>query len=345
MLNKMALIAEETLKQRKMDVDEEQRIALAKKGQSPKYLLISPIQHSAQDLELFDFKHGDAFHAVRVKGHPLLPPDDSPALFAGPAAYNSHFSDQRGVIITFDADEPDSIIRESLQNLVKHPDVVGLPIVAARVNYESGEVTIIPHEFQRDPELEQEMTMVKRKPSPLDSNTLVFICSDSRVHPPRTQLGLPMAVQVLGGYIPPYTGKDDETSQLDRFFEQWLTSDPKSKKALIVMHGSFSDEHGSVCGAANASLNPHDVDGKYLRTMIAAIANDSGKFEKQPPRDADERVLGLAKAIEHNLFTYPSVARFRDDGRLTKDFVNTILMETVTNLLRFPDELSKTSLE
>ncbi|MBE0525379.1 MAG: hypothetical protein IH631_00450, partial [Candidatus Thorarchaeota archaeon] len=206
MINKLVEIAEKLSEERKKDSEFLDRIGKAAHEQAPRFLIISPIRRSSQDLQLFNMKMGDVFHATRVSNKPLLPPNESPILFAGPAAFNREFPEKRAVILTFDIEEPEAIIRESLENLILHPDLEGLPIIVFRADYEQGRVRIVPHGKGRDYEDENRLISQVNRPDELDTHTLVLICSDSRIDPPVTPRGLPMAIRTLGGYIPQYTG-------------------------------------------------------------------------------------------------------------------------------------------
>ncbi|TFH04376.1 MAG: hypothetical protein E4H14_14885 [Candidatus Thorarchaeota archaeon] len=335
MINKLVEMAENLSKERKKDPELSARMDIAAQGQAPRFLMISPIRRSSQDLQLFKMKMGDVFHGTRVSNEPLLSPTQSPVLFAGPASYNREFPEKRGVILTFDQDEPEEIIKKSLENISLHPDLGGLPIIVFRVDYEQGRVRIVAHGKGRNYEAENWLLSRVIRPDPLDSNTLVLICSDSRVHPPVTPQGLPMAIQTLGGYIPKYTGSDDETLQLNTFFEKWLSRDRSTQNILVVAHGNFEGE-GPSCVAGEASLKPDNISNKILHSVITELENAAKPFESIPANTAEDRVKSLSFAIRNNLFTYPAVIAIADSK--SPDFVKILLMDTVSNVLKPTDD-------
>jgi carbonic anhydrase len=329
MINKLVEMAGKLSEERKKDPEFSARMDEAVQGQSPRFLMISQIRRSSQDLQLFDMKMGDVFHGTRVSNRPLLSPSQSQTLFAGPASYNQGFPEKRGVILTFDLEESEEIIRESLENVTKHPDLDELPIIAFRVDYESGRARVIAHGKGRDYEAENWLLSRSERPDELDTATLVLICSDSRVHPPVTPRGLPMAIQTLGGYIPKYSGLDDETLQLNEFFEDWLSqeSDPH---ILVVAHGNFEDE-GPSCGAGTASLNPANISNKILHAVISELANAAEPFESVPAITPEDRVKSLSSAVHENLRSYPAINAIIDSK--SSEFIKTLLMDTVSNIL------------
>lgn len=335
MINKLLEISEKLSQERKKDPELLARIGKAVHEQAPRFLMISPIRRSSQDLQLFNMKMGDAFHATRVSDKPLLPPNQSPILFAGPAAYNQEFPEKRGVILTFDIEEPEAIIRESLENLRLHPDLEGLPIIVFRADYEQGRVRIVPHGKGRDFEDENRLISQVKQPDELDTHTLVLICSDSRVDPPVTPRGLPMAIRSLGGYIPQFTGLEDETLYLNNFFEDWLSQKESNQQILVIAHGNFEGE-GPSCGAGTASLNPSDISNKILRSVINELENAAKSFEPVPANTPEDRVKSLALAIHQNLLTYPAVNT--NPISKTSEFIRTLLMDTVSNVLTTSDD-------
>ena len=330
MINKLVEMAEKLSEERKKDPELSARMEVATQGQAPRFLMISPIRRSSQDLQLFNMKMGDVFHGTRVSNAPLLPPAQSPVLFAGPAAYNQGFPRKRGVILTFDQSEPESLIGESLENVVLHPDLEGLPIIVFLVDYERGRARIVAHGKGRNYEAENWLLSRIERPDPLDTNTLVLICSDSRVHPPVTPQGLPMAIQTLGGYLPEYTGTEDETQQLDKFFEDWLSQKEGTQHILVVAHGNFEGE-GPSCGAGQASLNPQDIPNDLLRSVIVELEDAAKPFEIVPANTAEDRVKSLSSAIRKNLLTYPAVSAIAE--LKSPNFIEVLLMDTVSNVL------------
>jgi carbonic anhydrase len=330
MINKLVEIAVKRSEERKKDPELSARMDEAIQGQAPRFLMISPIKRSSQDLQLFDMKMGDVFHGTRVSNKPLLPPTQSPVLFAGPAAYNQEFPEKRGVILTFDQDEPEGIISESLENVALHPDLDELPIIVFRVDYEQGRARIVVHGKGRNYEAENWLLSRINRPDPLDSDTLVLICSDSRVHPPVTPKGLPMAIQTLGGYLPKYTGSNDETLQLNMFFENWLSRENGFQHIIVVAHGNFEGE-GPSCGASTASLEPEVIPNKILQSVILELENAARPFESNPVITPEDRVKSLSSAIRENLLTYPAVRTVTDSKPF--EFIKILLMDTVSNVL------------
>ncbi len=334
MINRIVELAEELSNERRKDPELVSRMEIAAHGQFPRFLLISPINRSSQDLQLFGMVMGDAFHGTRVPRMPLLPPDKAPFLFGGPAAYNRGFPNERGVILTFEQDEPEDVIRETLVNIVLHPDVKGIPILVFRVDYELGRARIIPHGKGRNYEAENHLIARLRRPDDLNADTLVLICSDSRVHPPETPNGVPMAIQTLAGYIPKYTGFDDETHQLNEFFTEWLSTMSSSRHILIVGHGNFEGE-GHSCGAALESLNPENVKNSFLRYVISELQVAATQFESHTSVNAEDRVRSLSLAIKEHLLSYPAVREFAETS--LSDFIDILLMDTVSNILSTAD--------
>ncbi|TFG32358.1 hypothetical protein EU528_03795 [Candidatus Thorarchaeota archaeon] len=335
MINKLVEMAEKLSEARKKDPEFSSRMDEAAQGQAPRFLMISPIKRSSQDLQLFNMKMGDVFHGTRVSNEPLLSPSQAPILFAGPASYNHEFPEKRGVILTFEQDEPEGIIKESLESVTLHPDLHGLPVIVFRVDYEQGRARIFAHGMGRNYESENWLLSRVQRPDELDTDTLVLICSDSRVHPPITPKGLPMAIQTLGGYLPKYTGFDDETLQLDNFFENWLSKENDSQHILIVAHGNFEGE-GPSCGAGTASLNSDTIPNEILRSVIVQLENAARPFESEPARTAEDRVKSLSSAIRKNLLTYPAVKAVVDSK--IPDFIKILLMDTISNVLSTTDD-------
>ncbi|TFG06386.1 hypothetical protein EU538_10350, partial [Candidatus Thorarchaeota archaeon] len=306
MINELAEMAEQILKQKMSDPALAERMNEAMQGQSPEYMLISPITHSLQDLDLLRLLQGDAFHGTRVPRFPLLPVQRSLFLYGGPVAYNSGFSKNRAIILTFEEDEAQSLIYESVRNLVRHPSAFGIPIVCLRVDYRNGTIQVAEHSGPRDGIVEDEMLSRAKKPKELDRAVLTTVCSDSRVSPPPTTTGLPMAIQSLGGHIPAYTAKKDETWQLDSFFKRWLDETSQNPRILIFAHGSF-DCDGPACGAGKACMTAENIRNPILGKVIRRLARDASALEDKLPENPEKRVQSLAEATRRNLFTYPSL--------------------------------------
>ncbi|MHA1862572.1 MAG: hypothetical protein ACTSWA_02295 [Candidatus Thorarchaeota archaeon] len=330
MTNRLVEMAEKLSEERKKDPELSARMKIAAQGQAPRFLMISPIRRSSQDLQLFNMKMGDVFHGTRVSNAPLLPPAQSPVLFAGPASFNQGFPGKRGIILTFENNESEAIIRESLENLMLHPDLGELPIIVFRTDYEQGRARIIAHGKGRDYEAENWLLSRIKRPDPLDTSSLVLICSDSRVHPPVTPEGLPMAIQTLGGYIPENTGANDETQQLSKFFEDWLSEKYRTKHIIVVAHGNFEGE-GPSCSAGEASLNPQEITNDLLHSIIVELEDAAKPFESVPAITPEDRVKSLSSAVRKNLLTYPAVKAYAE--LKTPDFIEVLLMDTVSNIL------------
>jgi len=335
MINNLLELASKLSEERKKDPELSARMDVAAQGQAPRFLMISSISRSSQDLQLFDMKMGDVFHGTRVSNEPLLSPAKSSVLFGGPASYNQDFPEKRGVILTFDNEEPEEIIKESLENVVLHPDLRGLPIIAFRVDYEQGRVRIVAHGKGRNYEAENWLLSRVERPDPLDIDTLILICSDSRVHPPVTPEGLPMAIRTLAGYLPKFTGSDDETLQLNKFFEDWLSREKSTQNILVIGHGNFEGD-GPSCGAALDSLKPDTISNNILHSVILELENAAKPFESEPPKSAEDRVKSLSLAIRSNLLTYPAFSNVSDSK--SPDFIKILLMDTISNVLTTSDD-------
>ncbi len=330
MINRIVEISEELSREGRKDPDLVSRMEIALQGQFPQFLMISPINRSSQDLQLFGMTMGDVFHGTRVPGMPLLTPERSRILYGGPIAYNHEFPDKRGVILTFEQDEHENVIKESLDNLVRHPDMKGIPIIVFRVDYEQGRARIVVHGKGRNYEAENRLLSRLRRPGSMDTSTLVLLCSDSRIRPPVTPEGVPLAIQTLGGYVPRYSGADDETLQLAGFLAEWLSPDAASREILIVAHGNFEGE-GPSCGAGRACLNPESVKNPFLRSVMTELQQAALPFEPHESKNAEERVKSLSLAIRENLLSYPAVQSFSESR--PAHFIDILLMDTVSNVL------------
>ena len=337
MINELVEKSKKMAEEYKKDPVLAARMDIAAQGQSPRFLIISPITRSSQDMQLLRMNMGDAFHATRVTGHPLLRPELSPTLFKGPASFNRDFPNQRGVIVTFEKDESVEVIRETIENISLHPDLSKLPIIAFQVDYDKGHAKLIAHGKGRNYEYENKLLARIKVPGELDNDLLILLCSDSRVSPPLSGKGLPLAIQTLGGYIPVFTGHEDETAQLNRFFETWLASSNDVKQVVIVAHGNFEGE-GPSCGAGTASLSPDSVENPLLKPSIEELDRVAREYELKPPGTPEERVKSLSKAIRANLLTYPAIA---DAQSIFKLAIDDLLMDTVTNTLFQNEEFSK----
>jgi len=329
----MTEISDKLERQRKDDPSLLVKMQVAAQGQDPRFFIISQIHRSTQDLKLLGLEQGDAFHGTRVSDCPLLSPNMSPVLFAGPAAFNGNLPQKDGVVITFDRDEPSERINESLVNLAEHPDLSEIPIIALSVDYEQGHAQAIGHSFHRNRAVEEMFVSRCVRPERCDDSVLVLLCSDSRVHPPSTPVGVPYAIQTLGAYVSKYTGANDETMQLNDFFSNWLSTDASEKRILIVEHGGFTQDE-PPCGAGQASLNPDRVKGEFLRPVIELLHREALRFEDGISKTVEDRVLAIGQATEHNLRNYPAIARAQEEGVSMESLFQIVTMDTVTGRLR-----------
>ncbi len=332
MIDKITELSAKKAEERKTDSSAAEKMKEAAKGQAPRFLVISPIHRSSQDLQVFQFGQGDAFHATRVGRCILPPPDDSPFLFAGPAAYNKHFPDKTGVILTFDVEESGEVVRKSIENAAQHQDLKDIPFLAFRIDYERGDARPIAHGFDRAYELENYILKRLSRPDLVDEDTLVVVCSDSRVVPPVTPNGVPMAIQTLGAHLPAYDEDLEELVQLDGFFEDWVSRESDERRIIVVVHGNFEGE-GSSCGAGEASLSPSTIDQDDLKPVIERIQLDASEIEELPAKTPEERVVSIGKVTLANLLTYPSLAAALKKGLLHRDFMRVLQMDTVTNVI------------
>ncbi|TFF91668.1 hypothetical protein EU546_08295, partial [Candidatus Thorarchaeota archaeon] len=289
MINEIVKLADEIFKEKLSDPTLVRRMDFAREGQSPEYMLISPIDRSLQDLELLSLLQGEAFHGSRVPGLPLLPVEKSLFLYGGPISYNSGFPKNRAIILTFDKDEDSSIINTSVKNLIQHPGARSVPVVCLRVDYDEGTARPLHHNGPRDLGVEAELLKGIKRPTPLDAKVLVTVCSDSRVRPPPTPSGLPMAIQSLGGHVPAYTGGPDETGQLDSFFREWFEVGSDDNRILVFGHGSFDCE-GPTCGAGKACMHAESIEDPILGRVIRRLDRDASALEDKRPETPESRV-------------------------------------------------------
>lgn len=331
-MNEITEKSKELAHARKADSLLAKKMEVAAQGQSPRFLIISPITRSSQDLQLLRLEQGDAFHGTRIPRRVLPPPDSSPVLFAGPAAYNSCFPEKRGVILTFESDESEDIINASVDHVKKHPDLKDLQTIVLQVNYAEGRARVYVHGAGRNYEAENWLLSRLTKPDNLDDDVLVIVCSDSRVQPPTTSRGVPMAIQTLGGHVSEFNSDSVETVLLDEFFSGWLSQRKKSRQIIIIAHGNF-EGHGPSCGAGTASLDASKVEGKYLKPIIEKIHIDASAFEETPAKDAEERVISLANATRKNLLTYPAIQAIIETDRLPTELISILQMDTVSNVV------------
>jgi hypothetical protein len=145
-----------------------------------------------------------------------------------------------------------------------------------------------------------------------------------------------MAIQTLGGYVPNFTGYDDETRQLNSFFESWFTDSDIQREILIVAHGNFEGE-GPSCGAATISLNPNEAPSNTLYAIVKDLHSAAQQFESDTPNTPEERVSSLCHATRQNLMSYPSISLAIQNGLLS---IDELFMDTVSNVL-YQDETTK----
>jgi hypothetical protein len=305
---------------------------LSTKTQVPEYLLISPIDRNGQDLELLGFDQGHAFCGSRIPGKSILDPEKFSFLVGAPAEYNHHFPFNKAVVLTFDWNEPMEIISTTIQNVAKIPQVQEVPIVALKVNYEDGLVEVVQHGGNRSEAIETELASKAVRPSAADRDVLVFTCSDSRIVPPRTTHGLSMNLRSIGGFVPTFSGSEDETAQFNSFLENWLLSKPKDRRMVLLAHGSH-DHGGAVCGGAKASLDPSGLHEGTLKSVVKTLQNEGLTHEAQPHNNPNTRALALDVAIKKNLLTYPAISKAVEAGFDAEKQIDIAFIDTVTGCI------------
>ena len=334
LIGKMIDLSKKTAEETKQDPRSAQKMATSSKGQAPRFLLVSPIHRGSQDTQLFGFGQGDAFHATRVSGFALPPPESSTYLYAAPVSYNRQFPDNDGVILTFDFEEPTDRVNETLENIAYHPDIFEIPLLVFRVDYTRGYARLVAHRFGRAYELENYLLSRVSRPDYLDEDTLVVICSDSRIEPPATPNGLPMAIKTLGGHVPPYDEGLEETGQLNEFFKVWLSEESDARRIIVVVHGSFEGA-GHPCGASEASLGTGEVSvsGRYLQPVIETLKREAMMHEKTLPQSPEDRVVSIGNVTLENIKTYPAIKEAGSHGTSRLEFSGILKMDTVTNII------------
>jgi carbonic anhydrase len=328
----MVRLSKKAAEQTKNNPESARRMASASEGQAPRFLLVSSISRGSQDRQLFGFNQGDAFHATRVSGFALPPPESSPYLLAAPAAYNRQFPDRAGVIITFDIEESGERVNETIENIALYPDLFEIPLLAFRVDYMRGYARLVAHRFGRAYELENYLLKRISHPDYLDEDTLVVICSDSRVEPPATTDGLPLAIRTLGAYVPAYDDSLEEAEQLNAFFKDWLSEESDARRIVVVVHGSFEGT-GHSCGAGEASLGMEEVSGSSLPLVIETLKREAMLQEKTPPQSPEERALSIGSATLKNIKTYPAIKEADARGISHLEFSGILKMDTATNVI------------
>ena len=121
---------------------------------------------------------------------------------------------------------------------------------------------------------------------------------------------------------------------MDNFFEDWLSQEERTRQIIVVAHGNFEGD-GPSCGAGTISLHLDDISNKTLRSIIVELDKAAKSFESVPPSTPEDRVKSLSSAIRQNLLTYPAI-NTNASSRLT-DFISTLLMDTVSNVLTTDD--------
>lgn len=332
MIRRLSKISENLVEERSNSTEGLKRMQEASCGQSPDLLIIPSIRRGMQDVQLLGIKQGEAFFATRIPKYPILASESSLIFVASPAAYNCKFPCNRGIVLSFELDESDELVRRSIEALSSYPGIGELPIAAFRVNYESGLGSIIAHERARHYGFENDLLSRFSAPEPLDDSLLVILCSDSRLQPPRTSKGASMSIRTLGGYVPPFSGRGDETNQLNDFLSNWFSSRPEEKRILVMAHGSFEGD-GPSCGAGTASLTPTEHPSNLLESAIHQIAKAAMQFEAAPAATPETRVLSIAKATKRNLFRYPALCSLAEQHIELEEIVDIALMDTVTNVI------------
>lgn len=307
------------------------RMEAAAKGQNPHILMISPVHKSGQDCSLLGLGQGDAFWATRLPKASLLGSEESSFLFGGPAAYFGHFSGTLIAAITFESDEPDDVIQESMSALtqnehLKKAHILGLQQDSTGSYRHVGEVKFTDRLLAS--------VLVRRNVTPpvIDEKVLVVLCSDSRLLPPCTSSGVPMVIRTLGGFIPACDDASRETRDLDDFLAGWLENDPSDKRIVVIAHGHTTNE-AAVCGAAKASLNPSELADGLLQAILQRIWDDAKRADWSHDATPYDRAIAIAKATRENLGTYTEIRELQRKRLLPSNFVQLAFMDTVTGLL------------
>ena len=89
-------------------------------------------------------------------------------------------------------------------------------------------------------------------------------------------------------------------------------------------------------GAGKASLMPNEITNEILRSVIVELDTAAKPFEPEPAATPEDRVKALSSAIERNLQSYPAVIAVI--GLKSSDFIRILLMDTVSNVLKQPED-------
>jgi carbonic anhydrase len=307
------------------------RMDQAARGQNPHILMVSPIHMSGHDCSLLGLGQGDAFWATRLPKTSLLSSDESPFFFGGPAAYFGHIGGTALAVITFESDESDDVVQESMSALAQNEHlrkshILGLQLDSEGMYRPVGEVKftdrliagILARRSVTTPET--------------DERVLVILCSDSRLLPPNTSTGVPMTIRTIGGFIPPCDDASRETQDLDDFLAGWLEDNTSEKRKVIIAHGHTTGE-AAVCGAAKASLNPSELTDELLRLIVERIGDDARRVDSAYDATPYDRAIAIAKATKQNLATYSAVHELEKRRLLPSKFIQLAFMDTVTGLL------------
>ncbi|MFW9845550.1 MAG: hypothetical protein ACFFD6_02295 [Candidatus Thorarchaeota archaeon] len=332
MLKRLVESSRITAEERKGNLAARIRMKAASLGQAPRFLLISPISRSFQDIDLLGFSQGDAFYASRVPDIPLSSRDQLPFLLGGPISYNEQFSAEDGIIVTFEMNEAYAAVRTTISNLSSYTETRRIPIIGIRVDYALGRGLLVPHDKGRNYALENKIMSMLRKPRKMDHNTLILVCSDSRIVLSDLPIEAPMAIRTLGGYIPQYDADNEETQLLDGFFEKWFSSDTSAKQIVILSHGS-SESNSASCGAADASLRADEHGNGTFGSILGMMNIDAGQHEEELPTSPKERAINITKATLQNLRSYPSLIDASEKGFDIESRIEVMFIDTVTNLI------------
>lgn len=308
------------------------RMQNAAKGQNPRIFVISSIQKCGQDNQILGLGQGDAFWATRVPGFPLPAPEESPFLFGGPAAYSSHFHGKVMAVITFDSDEPDSVVQESISVLSENENLRVPHIIGLQLDSVSGHYRSVGQGKLMDRAVAGVLTRQYSEPLEIDEGVLVVLCSDSRLLPPMTSKGAPMTIRTLGGFIPSYDESLPETMNLDDFLTRWLEQDSSEKRIVAMAHGN-PDADAAACGAAKASLDSSEIADSFLRSIVEQIGDDAMRADSSHETTAHSRAIAIAKATRRNLGTYPAISAITKKRILLSEVVQLAYMDTVTGIL------------
>ncbi|RDE10955.1 MAG: hypothetical protein C4K47_10800 [Candidatus Thorarchaeota archaeon] len=303
---------------------------LAAKGQNPHILVVSPIHKSGHDYILLGLGQGDAFWATRLPRTRLLDSDESPFLFGGPAAYSSQFGIVFAVI-TFESDEPDDVVQESVSAFTQNEHMRAAHVIGLQMD-PTGSYRLVGEVKFRDRILARLLAARRRRPSETDHNVLVVLCSDSRLLPPSTSSGIPLMIRTLGGFVPALDDASRETQELDDFLAHWLEEEPSRKRIVVIAHGHATNE-AAVCGAAKASLNPSELTDESLQLIVKRIANDAKRADRAHDATPYGRAIATARATRENLRTYTAIREFERKRLLPSEFIQPAFMDTITGVL------------